>query len=185
MLREGQGSGVPGGGKHRLRSLIESSGDRKNDGLVTLLPSLALLKTQSREPVRKANSRRATTKSVKPPQVPELSYPLPLPLKVCINKGCSYRSRCVSAFFFFFRGRRVREAVRTRYFAKRILQILPWTSGFCRSAGDIAQNGRSLADLAFTCGWLRCAEPSTWRPWLRGRAAPWVGMDTVGGQAGF
>lgn len=59
MLREGQGSGVPGGGKHRLWSLIESSGDRRNDGLVTLLPSPALLKIRSRsqEPVRKANSQ--------------------------------------------------------------------------------------------------------------------------------
>lgn len=57
MLREGQGSGVPGGGKHRLRSLIESSGDRRNDGLVILLPSPALLKIRSREPVRKADSQ--------------------------------------------------------------------------------------------------------------------------------
>lgn len=47
MLRQGQGSGVPGGGKHRLRSLIESSGDRRNEGLVILLPSPALLKIRS------------------------------------------------------------------------------------------------------------------------------------------
>lgn len=63
VLREGQGSGVPGGGKHRLWSLIDSSDDRRNDGLVTLLPSPALpkIRSPSREPVRKANSQAGPT----------------------------------------------------------------------------------------------------------------------------
>lgn len=46
-----------GGGKYRIWSLVECSGDRRRDGLVTLLTSPAVLKAWSREPIRKATSR--------------------------------------------------------------------------------------------------------------------------------
>ena len=92
----------------------------------------------------------------------------PLPLPVANNKGPSYRSKFVSAFFFS----EAAELGCTRDSAQRILRIFPWTSGPCRSAGDIFAEVY-LADLAGTPGWHPCAEPSTWRAWRRGRVAPW------------
>lgn len=102
----------------------------------------------------------------------------PVPLFVATNKGRWYRSRCMSAFFS---KAVVREAVRV-IFRKAEFADLPLDLRLLP-----AKFRRSPADLAGTSGWLPCAEPSIWRPCLRGRAAPWrVGkMDRMGGQSGF
>lgn len=61
--------------------------------------------------------------------------PPPLSLPVANNKGRSYPSRCMSAFFFprWLLGC-------TPYSTKRNLQLFSWTSGSCGSAGDISRN---------------------------------------------
>lgn len=71
-------------------------------------------------------------RSVKPPQELELSYPFLFHFRLQSIKAFGTAVGVCPRF--------CPEVARTRYFAKRNLQIFPGTSGFCPNAGDIAQN---------------------------------------------